>query len=516
MQTRSRSHLRFALCILIALASLCTWRDLHRFWYPAADDYKFVAITNRPGISFTVQEWATVVWNDWSWRVGRLGDGVFRLIVRPGFDTWKWFAPLCYTLLGIGIHRWLGSRHRELRLVAGLLVLPTALAVWPNITGDGVFWADAAVNYLVPTTLVVFVAHPALVLLRRDAEPSWRWLAFAIPAGLLAQLMHEQASWTLLGIGLVVVAAKRGRLGARSWAMVGAWLFGFVAQMSAPGLWARLGRMTTGPTGPHARVHNVALAGGTLHASSAELWVVLAVVAALGSFLLPARKRLVPALWTVGIVGLVIAGDLWVRRAPERDAAALPVAQNMLVWQSLLALCLFGTLFVGLVALWKLVDVWGYTPLLAWMAFCASWAPTVLTGVRQSRAYLVPVLWLLVVIIAALFGLAARARRSWVLPAIVVAMLVTSSFLWWNWARPALATNHRFVTTRVLPQFELAAAGELNRVVLPWPMPVNDAGYNNSFSVPRYELAFERYYGIPKDVKFVTTDSRRIKPPRAR
>lgn len=505
-----------AAMLLVAGAGIAAWRYLHQFWIPQGDDYKFVTLNESPGITFTAGEWWRALGDDWMRRVGRLGDSVFRLIMRPGFDTWRWFAPVMLTALAWGASHWLaddrvvrrgGARAWRLRvfaLVAGSLWLPAVLWTWPAMTGDAVFWADACVNYLVPLTLGMLVGGVYLRLWA-GRSPGAGTLAWALPAGLLAQLMHEQTSWPLLGIAVATLVFRRGRLGRTGWVLCVAGVLGFVVQMSSPGLWTRLGTVDGGATGLDARVHKVAIATHFVVRHGSWQWGLLVLVLLGAALFARGIARWVSLAAALACGGLVGASWAWAVRTIPRDAGHKPVPPNMIFWQNLSLLAVVACLGLVAWALLLMVRAWGPAPLLAWVGFAGSLGPALLTGVNSPRAFLLPMLWLALVGLAAAVVGATRRRGAVAVavPALVLAALAAASLAWWFPARDGLRTNRDFVALHVLPQFtDESARVDPNTILLPRPLPARDYGYSNAFLRPRYVRAWERYFGIEPGLRY--------------
>lgn len=493
----------------IVLVAYLSWFDLFRFWFPHSDDIKHIALRGGPGIHVSLEQWWSLLRTDWLHRNGRTADGALRLVVRGGFEAYRALAPVMIVVLGLALSQWLRPSRapfaRPLRWTAGLLLLPFLLCTWRAVTGDAVMWAAAAMNYLFPATLMALLGARLLDHVR-GRPMSWATAALLAPLAVLTPTLHEQTSLALTAACITTVVVLGRRTTGPCWLVLAAVLVGFGLQMSAPGLWVRLSHVQEGPTGPVISIHRFAL---STHAFMLHSWWPACLLTASAAAFLWQRGR--AGRWTAAglvasLAALAWATQGWAARTIPGDSATQLVPARMVLWQNaVLATFLLWALLLTLVLV-QLRQVLDPGALLAWPASMAAALPILQTGILSPRAYLLPILWLLVAAAAAAASALALVRPAprRVLTLAALAGLAVATVLWWSEARPALVENAQFVRKKVLPQFERAAAGDLDRILAPQPLPRPEYSYFNAFSFPRYTASFSLYYGIPEGVRFKT------------
>ena len=495
---------------------LC-WLYFYRFWFPGGDDWAFTAITPGPGITYGVDDFFAALWNDWFNRNGRLADGWLRLLLRPGFDFFKVEASVFLVLLGWTITYALRTATKNrLQLhwafLAGQLFLPALMLSWSWLTGPILYWAAGFSNYIVPLPGIVLGATLLNLSLSADNRSASKinkgLLLFGSFALILAQISHEQMSWSLGIAAILITTLQFKNLSKQSWFILGAMYLGFAMQMLAPGLWKRrqLYQSALSDFSYEMFIHRIGQNFQIFNSQSLIPWLIIAfslLIAAVNSDSKITQARLGSGF--IGVVALVSTSQI------IGHYLKAPLGTRTLYCYAFFAI--YGALAIIITrGIISGLNYWGWFPVISTAATMGSAAIPLGTG-AIDRAYFVPFFFL---------GLTAFTmcwHAVWTISsrkAVIALCLVFAQFAmglaWFLPLQHGMRKNHHFFYTRIEPAFKAAAAGKLQVVKLPKRLPFVNFAYGYALH-PRYERAFRNYYGIPDNVKFVSEDWKKIPLP---
>lgn len=512
-------------------AHLVYWFVVFRFHLLQGDDFLNAGKSGQPGGRTTLAQWWSSHWYDYTQVNGRAADSLVRALLAPGPWLWPVLAPGVFTVIAVLLWRWtadgFGPARPGWRLVlpaaAGASWALVAVATWPRIGGDALFWMSASMSYVVPTGVTLFIGLRLAAHLR--GEPARTAQVAATAAAILAaHLLHEVSSFTTaaLVVACWLLGGRRGDRTLVGWTVTSA--VGLTAQLAAPGFWARFA-VYSGDGGGR---------GGagwpqTVPAGAYTLWlatwpVLVALVALVAALLaggaaagrLPARRAWVAA-GAAGagtVLGLLILALRALLGAPEGSAVAAPV--TVLLW---LATALLAG---GLAAAAPPLATCGFRECALALAGAAGAVCLPLAlGIGTVRAYLPTLVWLLAATLAAA-GPALTPGRCAHLPRarcaephagalqrrIAIAVLGSGCAI----AVPASAlvlTGMAANAARWEPaaaQLDEAARGARVEVTLPASFPRPEYLYARAFEQSHYEGFIRLYYGLPDDVELTWSE----------
>lgn len=493
------------------VVSLMAWWWLHRYWFMAGDDYLHVEVGGDARGRFGAEDlWNSLV-TDWTERNGRLADVAVRLVLRPGPEFYAWCAPVLMTLLGLSIG-WAITRvrraaHTVWPWAAGLLALPTVLWISPPLNGDAVLWASGALNYVLPTTLVIvgvgIFAHVA-----HGGRLSWAMTPFAVVAVVLGDALTETSALALLFVVITAGVTLRRAMPAQGWVVVAAEMVAFVVHMTAPGLWSRAGAVSDASDGPLVEklVHGVALGAAVLWQRVPYLWLALLVAMVLLARTSGIGRSRQWLGWgaVAGVSAfMAVAAVHYTRRTVAIAATGLPPTEVR--WQDWLLTGILTVMVVAVAAtLWSARPHVGMAPLLLWVALWGSCAFNFGSGSIGARGFFPAIVLLLVLLLALAAGHSGPTTDT-VVSSVVLAAMVVPTFVWFDQTRVQLIANERFVREHVVPLLEEAAASGRadGTITVPNVLPYPYVSYGAPFLVPRYASDLRHYYGIDEGVKLV-------------
>lgn len=492
------------LVMAAAVTSTVVWWGLHRWWFMSGDDYLLVTQGGDVGGRFSFRQWLGFLADEWLRVNGRTSDSLLRAVLRPGQWFYPLFAPLMFTVTGLAVGFWLAATRRPgdrcWLVCLGLLVVPTVGWLVPGASGDAIFWTAGAMNYVLP----LGAAAGGLAVLVRvldGAEVPWPGVVLAGLWLMFTDSLQEIVSTTLGAVAVMVVITAWGRLSSRVWVMTGMMAAAFAVHMSAPGLWARSGSVAeASETSGVTRVIQAAAASAS-HLSDRVplLWLALIVLL----MVCAAVHRELRGAVTVAVGGLVLVGPLGSMYL-TRMTASLQRADGSLVRVVPYGALLVGVLAIAFLATWwvlaKGVRLFGWGPVVAWLAFVGSNVFVLGSGALTERVHFLPTALLLVVVVSLLSVVTRDVAEVWrrVVALGLVVVLGHASLVWVDRVWVGLQANHEFVTERILQPLRSAAPG--SHVVVPNVLPVPTMSYGNAFLMPRYEKALKTYHGLPDDL----------------
>ncbi len=498
----------FLIAFLIVLVLYGYWWSMLRWLIFQNDDIGHGSNYGPEG-SFEFLGWLQSWWRDYTIRNGRSADVIVRLLVAPGIDAARLLVPAVLAAACTAAWRFVEpTRPRFLYgvwLAAAALLLPTVVALAPEVAGGTVLWTAGVANYVVPTAVAMYAASWFF-----RPPDSGAAAILAVVSIVAASLLHEQSAVAALGIAIVALLFGRGRESPIVKFLVVVCVLGFVVKVTAPGLHSRrevIGSRRELEGFP--LLERNAMVGGTGLVDSIDiLWVVLLVSLTVATLTLTqTTKRQVRwvgatmvASWTLTVLLFVITRR-WnvVRGEASRTDPLLP--DQRMTGYAALALAVLALLAV---AIWlvQLDRRWGLGPLLAYTGFISSAAVLVASGVGATRAELPLYWWLALAILLVLL----QASTSWSgdVPAASAGMLMATACLALSanyavGAQAPLAANSEAMQ-EVLDQVPEAQRGERGAISMPRHLPFPEYAKKPTLRLDRVGCYLRRYYGVPKDV----------------
>ncbi|MGB3187175.1 MAG: DUF6056 family protein, partial [Ornithinimicrobium sp.] len=274
----------FLVGLIVVLLLYGYWWSMLRWLIFQNDDIGHGANYSSEG-SFGVSSWLQSWWRDYTIRNGRSADVVVRLLVAPGIDVARLLVPLVLTAACAAAWRFIEpSRPRFVYgvwLASAALLLPTIVALSPEVAGSTVLWTAGVANYVVPTATAIYAASWFFRPPENGVATS-----LAIVSIMAANLLHEQSSVAVLGIAIValLVGTGRERPVVRSLFFVS--VVGFAIKVTAPGLHTRRAIISERREleGVAVLERNVIVGAADLVNSIDILWVLLLVSLSVATF----------------------------------------------------------------------------------------------------------------------------------------------------------------------------------------------------------------------------------------